>query len=647
MRITLGNTLPPYPDFVEGIRRAPDRGYTLTPAQTITALKNALRYIPTEWHEQLAPELMEELRTRGRIYGYRFRPAGDLKAKPIDEYRGQCIEGKAFQVMIDNNLCFDIALYPYELVTYGETGQVCQNWMQYRLIKQYLEELTQEQTLVIESGHPLGLFRSRPDAPRVIITNSMMIGQFDNQHDWHIAAQMGVANYGQMTAGGWMYIGPQGIVHGTFNTLLNAGRLKLGIPQDQDLRGHLFVSSGLGGMSGAQPKAAEIAGAVSIIAEVDSSRIETRHRQGWVGHVTADIAEAYRMASQAMQRREPCSIAYHGNVVDLLEYAERERIPIELLSDQTSCHAVYEGGYCPVGLTFEERTRLLHESPEQFRHLVDISLHRHFEVIKKLVARGTYFFDYGNSFMKAIYDAGVKEISYNGVDEKDGFAQRIKSKVEQGIINMCSVSIDVITSSDDTSVIVQGQRRPTIIECELREVSIVDIGSNRNAVRLFDACDGKEICLSDNSGDNFLLPLLENIHKDNHMELKEMKDLLGLRDKEDSEVKKEILRLRDLDREVVTLRSEKQQLEEDLRAYRDKEAAERQRAIVKLVDDAVEAYKITASEKEDYIALAEKDYERTKKILDARSGVQQPSVSQTDENNVWQQRFRQIEESNQ
>lgn len=192
--------------------------------------------------------------------------------------------------------------------------------MQYRLIKQYLEELTQEQTLVIESGHPLGLFRSRPDAPRVIITNSMMIGQFDNQHDWHIAAQMGVANYGQMTAGGWMYIGPQGIVHGTFNTLLNAGRLKLGIPQDQDLRGHLFISSGLGGMSGAQPKAAEIAGAVSIIAEVDRSRIETRYRQGWVGHVTADIIEAYRMAAEAMRRREPCSIAYHGNIVDLLEY---------------------------------------------------------------------------------------------------------------------------------------------------------------------------------------------------------------------------------------------------------------------------------------------------------------------------------------
>ena len=421
MKITLSNTLPAYPAFVEGIRRAPDRGYTLTPAQTVMALKNALRYIPTELHEQLIPEFMEELRTRGRIYGYRFRPTGDLKAKPIDEYRGKCIEGKAFQVMIDNNLCFDIALYPYELVTYGETGQVCQNWMQYRLIKQYLEELTQEQTLVIESGHPLGLFRSRPDAPRVIITNAMMVGQFDNQRDWHIAMPMGVANYGQMTAGGWMYIGPQGIVHGTFNTLLNAGRMKLGIPQDKDLRGHLFVSSGLGGMSGAQPKAAEIAGAACIIAEVDASRIETRYKQGWVGHVTDCIVEAFRIVYEAMERREPCSVAYHGNVVDLLEYAEKENISIELLSDQTSCHAVYEGGYCPAGLTFEERTRMLHESPEKFRLLVNQALRRHFEVIKKLVARGTYFFDYGNSFMKAIYDAGIREISRNGTDEKDGF----------------------------------------------------------------------------------------------------------------------------------------------------------------------------------------------------------------------------------
>ncbi len=421
MRITLPNQLPFYPLFREGIRRAPDRGFQLTVSQTRTALKNALRYIPSELHVHLASEFLEELKTRGRIYGYRYRPEGDLKAKVIDEYKGQCVEGKAFQVMIDNNLCFDIALYPYELVTYGETGQVCQNWMQYRLIKMYLEELTQDQTLVIESGHPLGLFKSKPDAPRVIITNSMMVGMFDNLADWEIAAQMGVANYGQMTAGGWMYIGPQGIVHGTFNTLLNAGRLKLGIPQDDDLRGRLFVSSGLGGMSGAQPKAADIAGAVSLIAEVDASRIETRRSQGWVQRVTRNLPEAFRWVNEARVGLQPLSIAYHGNIVDLLEYAVANNIQIELLSDQTSCHEPYTGGYCPAGITFEERTRLLHEDRLTFKQLVDRSLRRHFEVIRKLVDKGTYFFDYGNSFMKAVYDAGVKEISKNGTDEKNGF----------------------------------------------------------------------------------------------------------------------------------------------------------------------------------------------------------------------------------
>ena len=322
--------------------------------------------------------------------------------------------------MIDNNLCFDIALYPYELVTYGETGQVCQNWMQYRLIKQYLEVLTQDQTLVIESGHPLGLFRSKPDAPRVIITNAMMVGLYDNQKDWHVAMQMGVANYGQMTAGGWMYIGPQGIVHGTFNTLLNAGRMKLGIPQNGDLRGHLFISSGLGGMSGAQPKAAEMSGAASIIAEVDMSRIETRHRQGWVGHVTDSIPEAFSLAHEAMDGKKPISIAYHGNIVDLLEYAVNQNIHIDLLSDQTSCHAVYEGGYCPAGITFAERTSLLHEDPQKFCGLVNESLVRHFRAIKALVEQGTYFFDYGNSFMKAVYDAGVREIAKEE-DDKNGF----------------------------------------------------------------------------------------------------------------------------------------------------------------------------------------------------------------------------------
>ncbi len=421
MIFSLENILPPYPHFQEGIRRAPDRGYRLSKSQTVTALKNALRYIHPELHSLLAAEFLNELKTRGRIYGYRFRPEGNLNAKPIDQYKGNCIEGKAFQLMIDNNLCFDVALYPYELVTYGETGQVCQNWMQYRLIKKYLEEMTQEQTLVVESGHPLGLFKSKPDAPRVIITNSMMVGMFDNQKDWEIAAQMGVANYGQMTAGGWMYIGPQGIVHGTFNTLLNAGRLKLNIPQDGNLRGHLYVSSGLGGMSGAQPKAADIAGAVSIIAEVDASRIETRRVQGWIKRVTPDFQTAFELAQNAIAQKEPLSIAYYGNIVDLLEYAERKKIHIDLLSDQTSCHEPYSGGYCPAGISFKERTRLLHEDRDEFHKLVDKSLKRHFNVIKKLVERGTYFFDYGNSFMKAIYDVGIKEISKNGADEKDGF----------------------------------------------------------------------------------------------------------------------------------------------------------------------------------------------------------------------------------
>ncbi|GAD04572.1 urocanate hydratase [Porphyromonas crevioricanis] len=420
-KFSLSAELPEYPTFDEGIRRAPDRGYRLNPNQTRIALKNALRYIPKELHEKLAPEFLEELKTRGKIYGYRFRPQGDLKAKSIDEYPGKCMEGKAFQVMIDNNLSHAVALYPYELVTYGETGQVCQNWMQYRLIMQYLQEMTQDQTLVVESGHPLGLFKSKPSAPRVIITNSMMVGMYDNIKDWEIAAQMGVANYGQMTAGGWMYIGPQGIVHGTFNTLLNAGRQQLGIPQDGNLAGKLFVSSGLGGMSGAQPKAADIAGAVSIVAEVDSSRIETRHSQGWVKLIAESEKEAFEMATRAIEKKEACSIAFHGNIVQLLEYAIANNIHIDLLSDQTSCHAVYEGGYCPASLTFEERTALLAKDRYKFEEEVNISLRRHFEAVKKLVAKGTYFFDYGNAFMKSIYDAGVKEISRNGEDEKDGF----------------------------------------------------------------------------------------------------------------------------------------------------------------------------------------------------------------------------------
>lgn len=421
MTIKLDAELPEMPEFAAGIRRAPDRGYSLSPSQTKIALKNALRYVPEELHEQLAPEFLEELKTRGRIYAYRYRPAGKLSGKPIEEYKGNCIEGKAFQVMIDNNLDFEVALYPYELVTYGETGSVCQNWLQYRLIKKYLEVMTDQQTLVMESGHPVGLFPSRPEAPRVIITNALMVGMFDNQKDWEIAEQMGVANYGQMTAGGWMYIGPQGIVHGTFNTLLNAGRMKLGIPHDGDLSGHLFLSSGLGGMSGAQGKSVEIARGVGIIAEVDESRIMTRFNQGWVSRVSADLEEVFRIAAEYVQKKEPMSIAYQGNVVDLLEYAVQHQIKVDLLSDQTSCHVAYEGGYCPQGITFAERTRLLATDRAEFKRLVDQSLVRQFELIQTLVERGTYFFDYGNSFMKAVYDAGVKAISKNGIDEKDGF----------------------------------------------------------------------------------------------------------------------------------------------------------------------------------------------------------------------------------
>ncbi len=413
--------LPEYPAFVAGIRRAPRRESKLSRKDRETAILNALRYIPEQYHAQMAKEFAKELETHGRIYGYRFRPAGALHGKPIDEYKGNCIEGKAMQVMIDNNLDFDVALYPYELVTYGETGQVCQNWMQYRLLKKYLEALTEEQTLVVMSGHPLGLFRSHRYAPRVIITNGLMVGAFDTLDGFNRAAAMGVANYGQMTAGGWMYIGPQGIVHGTFNTLLNAGRLVLGIPNDGDLRGKLYVTSGLGGMSGAQGKAAEIAGAVALIAEVDLSRIQTRYSQGWVSVVTDKLEEALALAREKLAAKEPCAIAYHGNIVDLLEYLYEKNITIDLLSDQTSCHVPYDGGYCPQGLSFAQRTEMLANDRAAFRALVDQTLRHHYELICAFRERGTYFFDYGNSFLKAVYDAGVKSVCKNGENDLDGF----------------------------------------------------------------------------------------------------------------------------------------------------------------------------------------------------------------------------------
>ncbi|MBN1408174.1 MAG: urocanate hydratase [Calditrichaceae bacterium] len=420
MTIKLDGKLPEKKEFKKRIRRAPDRGLNLSNKEIALALKNALRYCPEEWHKTLAPEFLDELKSMGRIYGYRFRPEGRIYGKPVDQYKG-ILQARALQVNIDNNLDFDVALYPYELVTYGETGQVCQNWMQYLLIKKYLEVIREDQTLVISSGHPVGIFPSYVNAPLVISTNGLMVGQWDNPQEFKKLTALGVTNYGQMTAGGWMYIGPQGIVHGTYITVLNAGRKYLGIPEDKDLKGVCFVSSGLGGMSGAQPKAMEIAGGIAVIAEVDYSRIETRHSQGWISKVSDNLDQVVQWMQEYKSKGQAVSIAYHGNIVDLLEYLDNKNIMIELVSDQTSCHAVYEGGYTPAGLTFEQGRALLKSNPDQFRKKVDESLIRHFKVIKRLAEKGAYFWDYGNSFMASVFEAGEKSIAKNGRDTSEGF----------------------------------------------------------------------------------------------------------------------------------------------------------------------------------------------------------------------------------
>ncbi len=420
MTIKLSEELPPEPTFDPKIRRAPNRGYDLTPAMTVVAVKNALRYVPSNLHAVLAPEFLDELLTRGRIYGYRYRPQGNIKAKSVSEYKG-ILQARAIQLMIDNNLDYEVALYPYELVTYGESGQVCQNWMQYQLIKKYLENMTKEQTLVVSSGHPVGLFPSRKEAPRVISTNGLMVGMFDTPEGFHHATAMGVANYGQMTAGGWMYIGPQGIVHGTYITLLNAGRLYLGLSEDKDLKGKVFLTSGLGGMSGAQAKAIEIAGGIGLIAEVDKSRIDTRSEQGWLSKYSDNLDEIFEWIDEYRKSGEAISVGYHGNIVDVWEYVVKNNITIELASDQTSCHAVYDGGYTPQGITFEEGRDLLKDDRNKFSGLVDKSLRRQFELIEVMVKRGTFFWDYGNSFLKAVFDAGVTRIAKNGENTNDGF----------------------------------------------------------------------------------------------------------------------------------------------------------------------------------------------------------------------------------
>lgn len=418
--LTLSDRLPKKKNFLKKIRRASSRGLTLEKKEIELALKNALRYAPVKLHKKLAPEFLDELKTQGRIYGYRFRPAGRISGKPVDQYEG-IPEARALQVMIDNNLDFDVALYPYELVTYGETGQIFQNWMQYLLVKKYLQVMRIDQTLVISSGHPVGLFPSSVHAPRVIITNGLLVGEWDNINEFKRLAALGVSNYGQMTAGGWMYIGPQGIVHGTYITILNAARKYLSLSAGANLSGVCFVSSGLGGMSCAQPKAMKIAGGIAVIAEVDEGRIKMRLDQGWIDRVSGDLAQVAELIIEYRMSGKSLSLAYHGNVVDLLEYLAANNIPVDLLSDQTSCHAVYEGGYTPVGVDFVSGRQLLRENKAEFDSLVDVSLKRHFLVIQKLVDQGAHFWDYGNNFMASIAKAGEKGITKNGLDTRDGF----------------------------------------------------------------------------------------------------------------------------------------------------------------------------------------------------------------------------------
>ncbi|MCK5773242.1 MAG: urocanate hydratase, partial [Thermoplasmata archaeon] len=325
--------LPDNQKFDPEVDRAPGRGFHLSKQETILAIRNALRYIPLKFHKEIIDEFLHELVNKGRVYGYRFRPHTMIKAGSIEDYEGNTLEGKAIQYMINNNLDHDIALFPYELVTYGSTGQVCQNWMQYRLIIEYLKNIRPDQTLVVASGHPLGLFPSSVDAPRVIMTNGLLIGEFDNQESFNKGAALGVTNYGQMTAGGWMYIGPQGIVHGTYITLLNAGRNYLNIPDDGDIKGKLFITSGLGGMSGAQAKAVEIAGGIGVIAETNTKQILKRHQQGWVSRFSNDLEEIFKWVEKHRISGDPISIAYNGNIVDLWEYVVDNKILVELGSD--------------------------------------------------------------------------------------------------------------------------------------------------------------------------------------------------------------------------------------------------------------------------------------------------------------------------
>ncbi|MBQ9963451.1 MAG: urocanate hydratase [Alistipes sp.] len=417
-------TLPPVKEYDTTINHAPKRKDILTPEQKELALRNALRYFAPEHHSTLAPEFAEELERYGRIYMYRFRPEYEIYARPIDHYPARSQQAAAIMLMIQNNLDKAVAQHPHELITYGGNGAVFQNWAQYRLVMQYLSQMTDTQTLVMYSGHPLGLFPSHKDAPRVVVTNGMVIPNYSKPDDWERLNALGVSQYGQMTAGSYMYIGPQGIVHGTTITVMNAARKRFAEGQNS-ARGMLFVSSGLGGMSGAQPKAGNISQVVSVVAEVNPKAAEKRHAQGWVDELHYDLDKLIDRIRSAVAAKEVVSLAYVGNVVDLWERLAADNIAVDLGSDQTSLHNPWAGGYYPVGYSYEESNRMMAEEPERFHEAVQASLRRQVAAINTLTARGMYFFDYGNAFLLESSRAGADILKADGSFRYPSYVQDI------------------------------------------------------------------------------------------------------------------------------------------------------------------------------------------------------------------------------
>jgi urocanate hydratase len=403
--------------FDPHINHAPKRKQILTIEEKKLALKNALRYFPKDQHSELAIDFSDELATYGRIYMYRYRPDYTMVARSIDEYPGKSVQAKAIMLMIQNNLDYAVAQHPHELITYGGNGAVFQNWAQYRLAMKYLAEMTDEQTLVMYSGHPMGLFPSHKEAPRVVVTNGMMIPNYSKPDDWEKFNALGVTQYGQMTAGSYMYIGPQGIVHGTTITVLNAAR-KMAGSVENSTSGRLFVTAGLGGMSGAQPKAGNIAGCISVTAEINPKAVHTRHSQGWVDEVIDDLEKLSARVTKAKENKEVVSIAYLGNIVDVWERFDQDQIFIDLGSDQSSLHNPWAGGYYPVGFSLEESNRMMAEEPARFKEEVQKTLRRHAASINQHTAKGTYFFDYGNAFLLEASRAGADVMAENGIDFK-------------------------------------------------------------------------------------------------------------------------------------------------------------------------------------------------------------------------------------